>query len=278
MATKKPSLILGGIKWYFDRHRERVDRLQPAKHADLAMRWDLQAVVGCALDVLSRHWAELFMPCLVPVVMFDPNGQPRRKPNGTVKKTAAPAGKRWQAFLEKHACGTKVFDKISGPMLADELVALGKPSEADAIRRLVRDTDNERYGEVRFFDQDPVFAPFTGDQAVVALGLEPSLLERFRFGELLYAEHRCAWVHSLRVGENIASLGDDDTNRFTDMLLRPRYENMGLRPHKALPHHPIVEQRRPMFTLTWLLHVYAEAITSLEKDCVAAMVDPSDLD
>jgi hypothetical protein len=235
---------------------------------------DQHVLIGSGIEALANAWARLFRPDLDEV---------------------PPAGRRWSAFLAENANASGIFNLVAAPLLADELQSdaeqatararlQGNPkAAADAaeatkltmaavvVRRLARDTDGHRGGVVRFADEDPDYDVLVAHPDIVALQLGPKgrYLERFRYGEVLYSEHRCPWVHTLAASEKLAASDHDEyTGWNAESSVRVRYVNWGLRPSAIEPSRLVAAQRRPLFTVQWLLGIYGSCIDCFERRCV----------
>ena len=84
-------------------------------------------------------------------------------------------------------------------MLVDQLLKDGERDAARVLREVVHD---RRTGIVRFADEDPDYAVISVDPRITSLrisapnpnGPKRDLpLHRYRFGEVLYGDHRCGW-------------------------------------------------------------------------------------
>jgi hypothetical protein len=248
--------------WFRRRHANAValTGVSPPEHPTAragSFVPEQHVLIGAGIEALATGWARLL------------------KPEGA----EGPAGVRWSEFLIENANSSGIFSRVSGPMLGDALEHAGAISAALLVRQLVLDTDEHRGGIVRFADEDPDYATFVARPEVVSLHLPPKkrYVERFRFGEVLYSEYRCHWVHTLAGSDKIArSDFDTFTGQDDESSVRVRYVNWGVRPADEAHgrRRLLVKERRPLFTLKWLLDIYGEAIDTFERFCVTENRDP----
>jgi len=214
-------------------------------------------LIGSALDAMATDWARVFRPEL--------------------NTDGAPAGNRMSEFLRANANKTGIFDKVAAPMLADHLQAEGEDQAATVVRKV---TGDRRNGIVRFAEEDPAYGWMTAHAEIVALDLNNRLrprrprraLDRFRYGEVIYADYRCHWSHNLRGSERLAASNHNEMMGCAEeMDHRVRYENVSIMNAQRTGWTPL---RRPVFSLRWLLAIYQEAIDSFERQCVEQRRDP----
>jgi len=265
MANETQVGIQAFFGWFRRRHANAsaLTTVPPPEHPTAragSFVPEQHVLIGAGIEALANSWARLFRPNLL--------------------LRGRPAGARWSEFLVDNANSSGIFSRVSGPMLGDELEQRGAANEALVVRQLVRDTDDHRGGMVRFADEDPDYATFATHPEVTALRLDPGrrYIERFRYGEVLYSEYRCYWAHSLSESDKLARSDFDELTGWDDeSSVRVRYVNWGVRRGPTPPHGEarlLVKERRPLFTLKWLLRIYLEAIDTFERRCVAEESDP----
>jgi hypothetical protein len=213
---------------------------------------DQHVLIGAGLDALATAWGETFAP------------------------DARRGGERWQRFLLE-TTGPSLFGRIAAPLLVDALVKDKLVDEAVVVRRVVRD---ERHsGTVRFpVESDPMFDDFMAHREIVPLKLDRRWergsamyggVERFRFGEVLYKEYRCHWVHRMYASSALGPSDMDDRIGWADLRNRVRYHNIStIRGDRLIPH------RRPIFSIPWLLATYDAALDAFEARCLAEHREP----
>jgi hypothetical protein len=231
----------GNIDSFFNYYSAR---LEAAKALATTAKYtpEVHILIGAGLDALAKSWAENI-------------GHAYR---------AVPGPERWQAFMSAHANADGFMDHVAVPLLADDLAARKKYSEAEVVQRVGRDG---RDAGVRFVDSDdPTYTAFVSKPEIAALAIEKDI-QRFRFGAVLYVEHRCAWSHRMLESEKIRGTdpwGDAHASRVA-------YENYGVVERgKELA----VERLAPIFTLGWLLARWSSAIESYRNECIARDADP----
>lgn len=199
---------------------------------------DLHVLVSAGLDALSLYWAKTFRPALT-------------KNRQEVY--------RMGEFLVRHGDG-RIFCKCSAPNLLDRAI-----KENAALVPLVRkylDDDSES-GLVRFWHEDPDFEQVVRDFRG-AKGAETAWLQRSRYGELLYREYRCMWVHQFQWSLKLADPYDPDEPE-------PRYQNKYVLDSKR---EAMCHVQLPMFSRAFILNTYEAVVTSFENECVASGTAP----
>ena len=238
------------IRYFFGWFRQREANarhllLSPApvvtKYASAKFEPDVHVLIAAGLDSLASYWQPTYRPDL----------------------SKAPHGRRMGEFLVTHA-DADIFSRVSGPRLRARAAKLLSPDAIALIRKLVG--TQETTGTVRhYFDDLPLDSLATNPQ-LTQLGATRDWLLPSRFGEILYKDYRCGWVHDLRHPEELA-YGDLGIGRST-----PVYENMSV-----MREGQWRKTHRIFFPTVFLLDTYARAVESFERDCLRDRIDPRDV-
>lgn len=259
--------LLDVIRIVFGQYRRRLANVsalagipEPLDQAPRSASFQAEqhVLIGCALDAMAGDWATVVRPDL--------------------SGPGQASGNRMQEFLATHANSTGIFNKVAAPMLVDQLVKDGEHDAAHVLREVVHD---RRTGIVRFADEDPDYAVISVDPRITALRINATKpnklkrelpLRRYRFGEVLYADHRCGWAHNFRPSQRLAPSDVNDMMGWGEYDRRVRYQNISsLRGEGEAVQW--VKLRRPVFSVRWLLDIYNEALHSFEQQCITEQRD-----
>jgi hypothetical protein len=207
---------------------------------------EVQVLIGAELDSLANHWSNTFRP--------------------DVKRP--PHAERFQDFMETMANSTGIFSKVCGPFLRDD-VQKELPDFYTDVERAVG--NQEASGRVRFWQNEQDFATLSNAQKLRELMLprliDPEVqkhIKKNRFGEVIYREVRCYWVHELLDSPRIADPSTDT---------RIRYENVTKLSFS--PEKPDRRVHRLVLPIAVLLGFQAEALANFEKACGQRGLDPT---
>lgn len=251
--------------WYRRRYANAaaLRDLKPPDEGTATFAPEQHVLIGAGLDAMATDWADVFRPEL--------------------SSEGASAANRLHEFLEQHAEHEAIFQKVAAPMLADWLVDHEEAIAAAVVRRIAGDVRN---GIVRYASEDPDFLAFSTHPEFARIDMRPAPgkqkrrpipVRRFRFGEVLYRDYRCGWVHNLRGSERLAPSDANEGVTWTDYDSRVRYQNISelrRKPGGNDSEWDFVPRRRPVFSIPWLLARYAQAIASFEVQCVREQRDP----
>lgn len=237
-------------EWFFAFYRRRVENvarfapLPSSNSGDTPLVEPEWHVLVCAgLDSLAHHWAATLRPEL-------------RKP----------ARRRMGEFLAAHGPGD-VFSHVSTPDLLRRANNERRGSLVPAIRRHLRQEGLP--GSVRTWVHDPIFSALATDEAFATVGAD--WLQQSRYGEVLYRELRCSWLHEYRSSESLAPPYDLEADS-------PRYQNLTRirRGEGSSETEAPIEWtvQRLMFPVRFLMNVFAHATESFDRACTSARVSP----
>ena len=236
--------VAAEIAWFSNFYKRRaanVARLaaapaEPLTDFEGSLQPELHILVCAGLDSLARHWAATFKPAL--------NGKGQ-------------AGRRMGEFLVEHG-SSEVLARVSAPNLLYR--AIGKePTLVPVIRRYLGQEGSR--GSVRTWEHDPKFSEIADDPDVGAGRVE--WIRKSRYGEVLYRELRCMWLHELRGSNVLAEPYDLEADA-------PRYQNLVTLDGKRT----VKTEQRLMFPVPFLTRTYAAAVASFQRACIAARVAP----
>lgn len=186
--------IQGFIDYF--RRRVAVARSLGGGGEETGFTPDQAVLVAACFDSLARHWAVNFRPEVV-----------------------SPARRRMFEFLVQFG-DANIFSRVSGPALLDMAVDRGRPDLVPAIRTVFREEPHDT--GIKSWREDPVLESVVHHPTLLAAGVEAGWLERSTYGELLYVDFRCSWLHEY-AGGNLESrpfLWRDDQGRH-----EPHYSN-----------------------------------------------------
>jgi hypothetical protein len=175
---------------------------------------------------------------------------------------------RFSSFLRLHG-GHGCFQKCSLPYLlerAESELEVTAPAQQESIRHKIAALRGHlgsasAGGRVRRWTDDPDFSVLEADPAFP----DKTSLHLGRYGDMLYKEYRCSWVHEFQGSPKVRP--DYDSQR-----PEPRYENVTTireDPSGAAPTtrtHAI----RLVFSSKFLLDVYHHALERFRQECEAA--------
>ncbi|GEM_PF-3992717 len=195
-----------------------------------------QVLVCAGLDSLARHWAATLRPEL-----------------------KSHAASRMGEFLTAHG-PRDVFGRVSAPHLLHRAIGEKKLIRLrPAIRRYLGQEGSP--GAVRTWKDDPTLAIILADKDIGPKCEE--WVKKSRYGEVLYHELRCTWLHEFRKSDVVADPYDHEADA-------PRYQNFT----SMLDGKPYWRQRL-MFPVKFLTRAYGESVKSFERACIDARVAPT---
>lgn len=226
------------IETFFAFFRKRVQHaknLCAPGQAYAPMEPDLHVLISAGLDSLAMYWAKTFSPTLL----------------------RGSGGFRMGEFLLRHG-DARIFTKCSAPNLLTRATAEGKALRSDIARYL---SNEGPAGTVRFWQHDPDLAQVIRDLS--RKGADAGWLQRSRYGELLYKEYRCMWVHQFQPSPKLADGYDPDEPE-------PRYQN------KLVPRSDNTIQRVQllMFSRAFLLKTYETVVEAFANECISSGTAP----
>lgn len=223
------------IRWYFDFFRTRhavATGLAPQQRvADHELSPDQHVLVGAGLDALSSRWGALRHPGKQLLHQW-----------------------RMAEFLEEHG-GHPCFSRVAGPYLVRH-AARKKTAKRKATPSFSQDWVGASRaavgkfpsrGQMYLWSQDRLLSDVEARLRTANAGVPTDWASMFRYGGVLYKEHRCAWVHDLNEG--------DLSDRPMSSLTEPHYEARN-------------GKRVLVFEGSFLLGVYGHAINSFEAWCL----------
>lgn len=222
---------------FFDRRVQHARALCPPAGEQGPTEPDLHVLVSAGLDALSFFWAKTFSPQFV-------------KGNGAF---------RMGEFLLRHGDG-RIFAKCSAPHLLDRAIRNNK-TLVPFIQRYLH-TEGPT-GTVRTWEDDPDLAQVVQDLAGLH-GADAAWLQRSRYGELLYTEYRCMWLHQYQASEKLASNYSPDEPE-------PRYQNLSV---PADAGTEIERRQLLMFSRVFMLNTYALVVAKFKQECLGSNVAP----
>lgn len=230
------------FRWF----RQRATNVKSLLDNEPANPFEPEAhvLISAGLDSLAKYWQTTYRPDL------------------------AGAGHRvrFAEFLLTHA-DAAVFSRVCGPLLRARATKLG-PRKSQLITRVVGGL--EQHGSVRYFSDDPTLDELAGNVELQALGIGRTWLQKSRFGEVLYSEYRCNWVHEFQPSKDLAPQNWDLRD------LKPRYQNVLVPQRDNSGESSSGNWRhRVYFPTAFLLETYSRVISSFESDCLRDNIDPS---
>lgn len=231
--------------WYSQRvaNLQSLSGIEPPEphHHEPTYEPEQHVLIGAGLDSLAKHWADAF----------------------PVSPKLRSAGDRMQAFLAEMANSKGIWERVAAPMLRAEAVRRGHPAWAEAIGNAAG--SQETHGSVRGYESDLPLLSLVADPRIRAARVPVKLMARFQYGQVLYREYRCTWIHEFDTPEELAPHGWDDGP--------PRYQNLNILEGDAGAGSFRLKHRL-VFSLRFLLDAYAEAVDSFKARCVADRADP----
>jgi hypothetical protein len=193
-------------------------------------------MIGAQLDALANHW----------------NAAANQRKIQSHQE-------RFQAFVEQHANSTGIFNKVSAPLLRAE-VHRKLPRLTHVLDAVIGVHPDEDF-RARDWREDPDYAQLANDAKLADRALQ-KLVQRHRFGVLIYLEVRNQWVHEMFESSRVAR-----PYRSTEGIW---YQNLTtyISPEKSRRSHPIT------LPVLRLLDFLKEAIDSFERECIDKGIDP----
>jgi len=216
------------------------------------MEPDLHVLVSAGLDALARYWANTFRP-------------------NVAKGSAA---LRMGEFLLQHG-DERIFAKCSAPNLLHRATIEAKTALLPLISKYLHNEGPP--GTVRTWEDDPNLAHVVRDFSTVK-GADAGWLRLSRYGELLYKEYRCMWLHQFQPSPRFASsYAPDEPWR--------RYQNLVVPAGRAGQRTPIETTSDAMgnsferiqllmFSRAFMLSTYESAVAGFETECIASGTAP----
>lgn len=162
---------------YFRRRLETIRGMEDPSDPQRGMTPDQSVLLATSVDALAKFWAELYSPAL------NAPGRARR---------------RMYEFLIVHG-RRDIFEQVSGPDLRRRALKKGQMGWIHVFRKLYADDDFDTL--VRRWARDLPLAALVRDAGVAGSGMTEEWIRQSTYGEMLYTQFRCAWVHELAAGE-----------------------------------------------------------------------------
>jgi hypothetical protein len=236
------------IDRFFRFFRQRVQHAQKfclTGDVNAALEPDLHVLVSAGLDALALYWAKTFRPDLT-------------------KRERGISAHRMAEFLLGHG-DSRIFAKCSAPNLLAR-AALEKKTLVPLIDKYLHNEGPP--GSVRFWHHDPDHAQVVHDLKGMR-DADPKWLRRSRYGELLYREYRCMWLHQFQPSPGLADAYAQDEPE-------PRYQNKLVVEEadaESMRHSGRVGFKRvqlPMFSRAFMLKTYETVVEAFAKECLAS--------
>lgn len=194
-------------------------------------------LLAAGIDALANYWSSAFRP--------------------QVKNH----GERLGELLVTHA-DANFWGRVSSPDLVRRARAEMRTSWATVLRDLV----GRHELDVRILDwrTDPTLAVLAADPRVVAAGIDVDWLRRSRYGEFVYREHRCCWLHEFNSSRRVGSEFPGEES------IDPHYQNVSV----GGPGVIAIEHRLTL-PRSLLASTFERVIDSFEAECLAAGIDPA---
>jgi hypothetical protein len=221
------------IRRFFEVFRWRIKALEEihSAHPNGRMASELAILWSAGIDALANFWGELYAP------------QFRRDHR-----------QRMGAFLAEHG-GSLIFRRVVAPLLLDRARNEARPWRGALSAILAIDLD---CGWVREAKEDPLLDALLHDPRVQQAKIPPEWLRAGRYGEVIYTEIRCMWVHE---SGGSPMLGSPDHHRIFPDMLEPHYSNL-----TDTDGH----RRKELFVpFAFRLATYKHAVASFEGRCLA---------
>ena len=226
----------------FFRHRvQNVRTLCPPADSQGPMEPDFHVLVSAGLDSLALYWAKTFSPRLVNDKL---------------------GALRMGESLLQHG-NSSIFAKCSAPNLLDRVTSQGMTALFPFIGKYLH--NEGPLGTVRTWQHDPDLTQVAPDLLHVGVkGVNATWVQRSRYGELLFREYRCMWLHQFQPSERLASNYAPDESE-------PRYQNL------LVPDDVGTDFERrqlPMFPRAFMLTTYQTVVAQFESECIAKKTAP----
>jgi hypothetical protein len=216
-------------KWFFNYYRQRARNVEALETVsveavdigvDRSFAPDQHVLIAAGLDSLAMHWSKT-------------TRRPRESPSS-----------RFGEFLCRHG-GHPAFGKCAVPHL---LARGAREKRKDLIQKFQGFMQGFAHRRVFNWSDDPDFVE------VLSLVDAPDRewLQRSRYGELLYREYRCGWLHEFQSPTLAPDYGE---------AIEPQYQNYS-------------RHRRPYFPKVFLLETYQRVVASFERECQEAGTSP----
>jgi hypothetical protein len=221
--------------WFFRYYRQRLANLEalrslPAPSSTPGFPGSFLPeqflLVTAGLESLATHWGALYQIAI---------------PKSRFSKSAERLGR----FLVEHG-DVAIFSRCSMPDLFRR--AAKEPTKDALIAALcqVPSAINPPASRRRWQD-DPALDALAAQPAIVSAGIHSAWLRQSRYGEILYKEFRCNWVHELDGPGTRPTLFQAPENE-------PRYDNLEKAPTLVFP-------------LEFLKITYAAVLSSFAARC-----------
>ena len=221
--------------WFFRFYRQRLSNLRqldtvtavPVSGFPGSFLPDRFILAVAGLESLAGHWSRFY------------------------KGKKCSGGERLALFLLEHG-DAEIFGRCSIPSLWSRAA---RDKNADSIVRALSQSrwTRSRRGTLRRWQEDPLFQEVASDPAIRKSGIDTDWIRLSRYGEILYSEFRCSWVHEFDgpMTEAIFQVADDE----------PRYQTWAKIPSSDKSSHELV------FPLAFLVRTYAAVLDSFSAKC-----------
>jgi hypothetical protein len=244
VSVVAPPSVAADELWFFRFYRQRLANLVTIGEllAPVTPEFpgsfvpDQFILAVAALDSLAGHWARVY---------------------GIEKATG---GEKMGRFLVEHA-DANVFGRCSMPDLFKR--AAGEASANDLVAALSTLPGSRTQPAMqRRWQDDPTLDAVVTHLAKANVKGDADWVRRSRYGEILYKEFRCSWVHEFD--------GPGTTQPLFQVAAdEPRYDNWSVRSERG------GTRRQLVFPLPFLLRTYADVLSSFAARCARDSKTPA---